>query len=232
MTLTATILGGNSATTGPDCATLALAIHSGEHNVISAGGGCTFTSQAGDLLNQDPQLGRLINHGGGTLTHFLPPGSPARDLFAGPCPVATDQRGIHRPQFGACDSGAFEVARGFPDFLCTVLGTIGVDSLTGTSRNDTVCGFEGNDVIAGGARHDLLVGFQGADTLDGALGIDVLKGRKGRDSLVDATGADEFYGGYGRDDIDALDGLGDDAVNGGRGNDACATDAGDTLTLC
>jgi len=232
LTLTATILGGNSATTGPDCSTLASSIQSGDHNVISATAGCAFSSQPGDILDQDPQLGRLINHGGGTLTHFLPLGSPARDLFAGPCPVATDQRGIHRPQFGACDSGAFEVARGFPDFLCTILGTTGVDVLGGTSRNDTVCGSKGNDVIVGGARHDLLVGGVGADALDGVGGNDVLKGKKGRDSLVDVTGADDFYGGYGSDDIDSLDSLGDDMIDGGRGIDSCAADPGDTVTDC
>jgi hypothetical protein len=232
LTLTATILGGNSAATGPDCSTLASSIQSGDHNVISVSAGCDFSSQPGDVLDQDPQLGRLINHGGGTLTHFLPLGSPARDLFAGPCPVATDQRGIHRPQLGECDSGAFEVSAGFPDFLCTVFGTVGGDVLSGTSRNDTVCGFKGNDVIVGATRHDLLVGGEGADVLDGAGGNDVLKGKKGGDSLVDAMGADDLHGGYGSDDIDSLDGLADDTIDGGRGIDSCAADPGDSVTDC
>jgi hypothetical protein len=232
LTLTATILGGNSAATGPDCSTLASSIQSGDHNVISASAGCAFSSQPGDVLDQDPQLGRLINHGGGTLTHFLPLGSPARDLFAGPCPVATDQRGIHRPQLGECDSGAFEVSAGFPDFLCTVFGTAGADVLSGTSRNDTVCGFDGSDVIVGGARHDLLVGGERADALDGAVGNDVLKGKKGGDSLIDGTGADDLHGGYGSDDIDSLDGLADDTIDGGRGIDSCTADPGDSVTDC
>jgi len=51
----------------------------------------------------------LSNNGGPTLTHRLLPGSNAIDAIT-PCPddLATDQRGIARPQGAACDIGAFE----------------------------------------------------------------------------------------------------------------------------
>jgi len=58
-------------------------------------------------------LGPLQNNGGPTDTHALLPGSPALDAVTD-CTdwdgnsVATDQRGVSRPQNGQCDVGAFE----------------------------------------------------------------------------------------------------------------------------
>jgi hypothetical protein len=60
----------------------------------------------------DARLGPLANNGGPTRTHALLFGSPAVD--AGACedtsgqPLATDQRGVARPQGATCDIGAFE----------------------------------------------------------------------------------------------------------------------------
>jgi len=60
-----------------------------------------------------------LNAPGTTRTFALLPGSPAIDILT-PCPtdpitnatLATDQRGVSRPQGSACDSGSFE-SRGF-----------------------------------------------------------------------------------------------------------------------
>jgi LPXTG-site transpeptidase (sortase) family protein len=62
----------------------------------------------GNIIGYDPLVGSLGNYGGSTQTHNLLPGSPALD--AGSSCLATDQRGIPRPQptGGACDIGAFE----------------------------------------------------------------------------------------------------------------------------
>lgn len=59
----------------------------------------------------DPLLGSLADNGGPTMTHALLPGSPAIDAItdAAACTLATDQRGITRPQGSACDIGAYEV---------------------------------------------------------------------------------------------------------------------------
>jgi hypothetical protein len=61
-------------------------------------------------ISPDPLLGPLQNNGGPTQTMAIPMASPA---FGGGvavgCP-ATDQRGVLRPQFLACDIGAFEFA--------------------------------------------------------------------------------------------------------------------------
>jgi predicted outer membrane repeat protein len=62
----------------------------------------------------DPNLSRLLDNGGDTLTHALLPGSPAIDAIPiDACPIHTDQRGLPRPGGGTgadtmCDIGAFE----------------------------------------------------------------------------------------------------------------------------
>ncbi len=64
------------------------------------------------LINTDPLLGPLADHGGPTMTHALLPGSPAIDAAAPREGITTDQRGVPRPQGAAPDIGAFE-SRGF-----------------------------------------------------------------------------------------------------------------------
>lgn len=76
-----------------------------------AGDGSCGLSGPGDLQNTDPLLGPLSGNGGPTETHALLAGSPAIDAGSAACPPpATDQRGIIRPQGGACDIGAFEAS--------------------------------------------------------------------------------------------------------------------------
>ncbi len=57
----------------------------------------------------DLLLGPLQDNGGANHTHALLPGSPAIDGVASDNCPDTDQRGVLRPQGGACDVGAFEV---------------------------------------------------------------------------------------------------------------------------
>jgi CSLREA domain-containing protein/uncharacterized repeat protein (TIGR01451 family) len=78
------------------------------HN-ISSDNTCGFTA-SGDLENTDPKLGLLADNGGPTFTELPALDSPALNAgLAGSCP-ATDQRGVARPQDGACDIGAVERA--------------------------------------------------------------------------------------------------------------------------
>ena len=65
---------------------------------------CGFTS-SGDIV-ADPQL--TLYTGGETDVFAIAPTSPAIDR-AGNC-TGADQRGMERPQGGACDSGAYEWA--------------------------------------------------------------------------------------------------------------------------
>jgi hypothetical protein len=71
----------------------------------------------------------LADNGGPTFTHALLAGSHAIDFNAEPCAVATDQRGVARPQGAACDTGAYEAESGGP--------LIYVAAAAGTADNDT-----------------------------------------------------------------------------------------------
>jgi len=78
---------------------------------------CTpYWTQPHDLNNKNPMLGGLVNNGGPTLTHALTGSSPALNAVpaAGGCRfgIATDQRGIARPQGTGCDIGAYEAQFG------------------------------------------------------------------------------------------------------------------------
>lgn len=55
----------------------------------------------------------LANNGGATLTHALPPDSPAVNA-GNPMCTFDDQRGVRRPFGGRCDLGAFELEQGEP----------------------------------------------------------------------------------------------------------------------
>jgi hypothetical protein len=80
---------------------------------ISSDSSCGLTS-TGDVQSAALLLGPLADNGGPTFTHLPGVGSPARDAIpigtVGLCDgtVATDQRGIARPQGAACDRGAVE----------------------------------------------------------------------------------------------------------------------------
>ena len=89
-------------------------VDTNDHNLIEDTGGdaCDLTDSAGgSLIGVDPLLGPLADNGGETKTHALLPGSPAIDAGNDGTCLATDQRGIPRPQGAACDIGAFESPR-------------------------------------------------------------------------------------------------------------------------
>jgi uncharacterized repeat protein (TIGR01451 family) len=115
---------------------------------------------------------------------------------------------------------------------CTITGTNGPDTLTGTGGDDVICGGNGKDVIDGLGGNDIIVGGNGKDTLVGGEGNDTLLGRNGKDTMVGGPGLDVLVGGNGRDTLDAQDGAGGDSVDGGRGRDSCLTDNGDVATSC
>ncbi len=69
--------------------------------------GCPGTCS--NVSHLDPKLGPLQNNGGYTQTMALGAGSAALDAGNMPTCAARDQRGVVRPQGGACDMGAYEV---------------------------------------------------------------------------------------------------------------------------
>jgi uncharacterized repeat protein (TIGR01451 family)/CSLREA domain-containing protein len=76
---------------------------------ITNGSSLCAVAGIGDKTKTDPQLDSFGSYGGLTRTMKLLANSPALDAVpAVECTVNVDQRGISRPQFNGCDSGAFE----------------------------------------------------------------------------------------------------------------------------
>ncbi len=88
-------------------------ITSNGYNIESPGDTCGFDPDGTDQVNvssDDLNLGPLQDNGGPSETHALGAGSVAIDVIpADMCEVDEDQRGIERPQGGACDVGAVEM---------------------------------------------------------------------------------------------------------------------------
>lgn len=99
VTLVNTIVANSS---GSNC----VGVVDGGHNISSDGSG-NFTTPF-SLNNTDPKLGPLADNGGSTLTLMPLPDSPAIDAADGSACPPTDQRGVPRPYWGACDIGALE----------------------------------------------------------------------------------------------------------------------------
>lgn len=86
------------------------------HNIVGDNSGALAFTGPGDLGNIDPMLGPLADNGGPTWTHAPLLGSPATDAVpladctdTNGVSIATDQRGIVRPQGAACDIGSVEL---------------------------------------------------------------------------------------------------------------------------
>ena len=97
-TLANTIVGGNSAASGPDVSGM---VTSKGYNLIgNPSGGSGFANN--DTLGKNPVIGILQNNGGPTPTIALLPGSPAigagSSSISGVTVPSTDQRGVPRPQ--------------------------------------------------------------------------------------------------------------------------------------
>jgi hypothetical protein len=114
---------------------------------LESGSDCGFTG-TGDLQNTDPKLASaLASNGGPTQTLALLDGSPAiNHLPTSACPVATDQRGVSRPQGPACDIGAFE----FRVPTLSLPGTITTDATSpqGATVSYTATASEPDDASA------------------------------------------------------------------------------------
>lgn len=151
--LRSTLVAGNtdtSPTTGNNYPDIAGFIGSDGYNLIGNVGDHDFNANTtgdryGDPLGTttpnsgavesstpiNPLLGPLADNGGPTPTHALLAGSPALNQIpasvndCGSSPFDVDQRGVSRPQGGACDVGAFE-GEPFPEI--TVYDGPGVSS--------------------------------------------------------------------------------------------------------
>ncbi|XAH22862.1 choice-of-anchor U domain-containing protein [Xylophilus sp. GW821-FHT01B05] len=111
--VTRSVFWGNTAGSGPQAWTSSNAQITFNNSLIQ--GGCASSGDGGGggacpgpdpLLTADPLLGPLQNNGGPTPTMLPAANSPVID--AGGACTGSDQRGVARPQGGACDLGAVE----------------------------------------------------------------------------------------------------------------------------
>jgi Ca2+-binding RTX toxin-like protein len=75
----------------------------------------------------------------------------------------------------------------------TVGTIVSVESVIGTSFDDSLTGSKANDTLSGGVGNDRLLGGPGADTLYGGDGNDVLNGNGGADFMSGGNGNDTYY---------------------------------------
>ena len=180
LTLSSTIVSGNTAATGPDLGEQDGGAPSGSFvtgfSLIGSTAGATLTeSPAGsNIIGQDPQLGALGDNGGPTQTLLPALSSPV--VNAGIANgLSTDQRGLARtalitsiPNKGASDGtdigaveiqsascqGAFVPSKTGTDADETITGTDGPDAISAAGGNDTVNALKGNDCATGDAGNE------------------------------------------------------------------------------
>ncbi len=105
-------IAGNAAPTGPDID--GSVTTDGGGNVIGNTAGTSGLTDPSNKLNADPLLAPFAENGGSVQTFALMPGSPAIGIAA--CPtdpitmvaLATDARGVSRPQSASCDAGSYQ----------------------------------------------------------------------------------------------------------------------------
>lgn len=108
------ISGNNASNSGPEIARIDGTVNADNYNLIGYGGDARssgFGPGATDIVPNGALatiLSALADNGGGTQTHALVAGSPAIDA-APHGSLATDQRGVSRPQGTSDDIGAFEL---------------------------------------------------------------------------------------------------------------------------
>ncbi|MFO0887430.1 MAG: hypothetical protein H6793_00270 [Candidatus Nomurabacteria bacterium] len=104
--------------TGSGSGTPTFTINSNGGNISSDNSFSTYLTQSSDKHNQTSLasfLGVLTDNGGEVPTLALQEGSPAINAGTTVSGMTTDARGVARPQGGAFDAGAYELAMSNPD---------------------------------------------------------------------------------------------------------------------
>jgi Ca2+-binding RTX toxin-like protein len=243
-TLTNTLVGNNTAPTGPDLFSGGASpdSFSASFSLIESTSGATVneTVAGSNVTGQDPLLGPLQNNGGPTGTQRPAFNSPAVDQGMAAGGATTDQRGQPRPfdvpaignstAMGAegADIGAVELTLAEatpppplpPAPLAPPAGATqfcaGQEATIAGARA-TIAGTNGKDVIRGSPRRDVVAGLGGNDTIRGLGGNDLICGGPGRDRLLGGGGNDSLLGEGGADTVKG--GKGKDMLKGGAGKD-------------
>ena len=169
------------------------------------------TSGSIAILANGPTVGQLTLQANGSFSYVPPVDFAGTVTFTYTAKVGD--------QSSAPATVTITVTEAVPSSPCTIRGTSGNDTLTGTSRSDVICGFGGNDTLVGGDGNDLLFGGSGNDSISGGGGADIAGGGWGNDTINGGAGLDILRGGSG-----------DDTLNGDAGNDLLeGTGGADTL---
>tara|TARA_Y100000590_G_C15736907_1_gene1018884 strand:- start:2403 stop:4187 length:1785 start_codon:yes stop_codon:yes gene_type:complete len=108
LSLSDSILSGNTANGVNENCTNLSTFTSNDYNVYDSAGGNCWADAGNDRGVASAGISSsLADNGGSTLTLSLSASSPAIDIRSTACTLSTDARGISRPD-GACDAGAFE----------------------------------------------------------------------------------------------------------------------------
>ena len=148
----------------------------GGYNLFGTGGGCptdSGTSQTVDPVTVFTSVvAALANNSGETQTHALLADSPALDAIpsgSSSCgtEITTDQRGVARPQNGACDIGAYEFSATSSN-IAPVLDAIPAQSVT---QGETVTFTATASDVNGDSLTFSLGGAPADATIDGVSGL-------------------------------------------------------------
>lgn len=101
----------------------------------------------------------------------------------------------------------------------SVVGSTGNDTLSGQSGGGRIAGAGGDDLLTGLGGRDRVEGGNGNDTLIGGAGDDQLIGGRGDDVLTGGAGDDTLRGNTGADTFVFSSGAGDDVIIGFRSDD-------------
>lgn len=167
----------------------------GSNGADTLDGGTSFDDISGGNGND------LLQGGGAGDRLRGDPGADTLDGGAGP----TDQAYYFFSDAGVnIDLKAGTAAGGFAE------GDVirNVESVIGSTHNDTLAGLESGSRLVGAGGHDQLTGRSGNDRLEGGNGNDTLTGGAGTDLLSGGRGEDRLVGGGG-----------DDTLSGGIGAD-------------
>lgn len=158
---------------------------SGSGNVISIGGGTSFSSGGG--LTSGPTLVSGPTSGTSSLTSLFTSGDNTVDfsqINAGsynPASYYDALSGNDTVYLPIDQNSAFLAGYNLSQIF---FGNTGNDQIFGSHLNDTLNGGAGNDFLSGGLGNDLLLGGSGDDTLIGGAGADQLYGEAGNDVIV------------------------------------------------
>jgi CSLREA domain-containing protein len=101
-------------------------------------------ADAGSHPGVPPLLGPLANNGGPTDTHALLAGSPALNAGNNATCLATDQRGVTRPQGPASDIGAYELLSNVPPVIASDNASVTVNEGQTAANTGTVSDADGD----------------------------------------------------------------------------------------